>query len=141
MAFYATEWHKKLQFFNNVYNYRIDKVNLFDPDKYTTIIGYYYNEDDHCFDVFRRFNKKCPNCKNDIFESSCYKCCHKSNCGKVNYGHFSINILRLYLRFNYESENVSYDTLNSCVFEKIPSKLFHHICNNCQLEFFTLEND
>ena len=140
MAFYEYKWNKNMKFMDTVYNYKSYKPNHCDPDLYTSIIGFYYNEDGVLFKLFHGFNKKCPNCKNDIFESSCYSCCHKDNCGKVNYGIFHITNMMLILKFNYCSDCVSYDTLNSSISTDIPSKLFHHICNNCQWEFYTLRN-
>ena len=140
MAFHEYKWNKNTKFMDTVYKYNSYKPNHCDPDFYTSIIGFYTNEDDVIFKLLRGFNKKCPNCKNDIFESSCYSCCHKDNCGKVNYGIFHIDNMMLILKFNYFSDCVSYDTLNSSISADIPSKLFHHICNNCQWEFYTLRN-
>ena len=108
-------------------------------------VGIYYNEDDNIFDLFLRFNGKCPKCENDIFEFSCYSCCHKNNCGKVNYGTFFIyitNAVQLDLSFNYHDNFLSYDTIKSSIHDMtMPSKLFHHYCNNCHKEFYTLTND
>ena len=140
MAFHEYKWNKNTKFMDTVYKYNSYKPNHCDPDLYTSIIGFYNNEDDVIFELLRGFNKKCPNCKNDIFESSCYSCCHKYNCGKVNYGIFHIDNMMLILKFNYFSDCVSYDTLNSSISANSPSKLFHHICNNCQWEFYTLRN-
>ena len=108
-------------------------------------IGFYYNEDEKRFDLFLRFKGKCPKCENDIFEFSCYSCCHKNNCGKVNYGTFYIDKvwgLELDLTFNYSNEYLSYDTIKSSIHDfTMPSKLFHHYCNNCHKEFYTLKNN
>ena len=126
--------------------FQSDKPNKWKPDPYTSVIGDYTDEDNNSFHVFTGFNKRCPQCKKDIFEPSCYSCCHKNNCGKVNYGLFCIDYDYLdydlvYLRFNYEDGYASLDTLNSCTFKDIPSKLFHHICYNCKIEFYSLSND
>ena len=93
---------------------------------------------------FVNLTKSVRNVKNYIFEFSCYSCCHKNNCGKVNYGHFFIHTIHLQcqlcLSFNYHSQYVSYDTIKSCIHDTtMPSKLFHHYCNNCHKEFYTLK--
>ena len=113
--------------------------------KYNTIIGSYHNKKEIEFDTFTNFKQQCPNCNNEIIESSCYNCCHDETCGIVNY--VGVNIFYINFAFYYKRPQGCYDMVPVANFKNLTigdvekdGRIHHHICLKCHYEFFTLLN-
>ena len=110
---------------------------------FNSVIGTYENEKEIWFDVFYKFDQKCPNCNHEIIESSCYNCCHNINCGKVNYVDIELGLgTRFFYKYKSGDFGVSIGNLgNTETFDELKragNRLEHHICKSCYYEFYTL---
>ena len=119
-------------------------LHLIKP-QYNTIIGQYTNKKEINFDTFTIFKQQCPNCNNEIIESSCHNCCHDETCGLVNY--VGVNIFYICFFFYYKRPQGCDDMVpvanlkNTCMGDVvIDGRIHHHTCPKCHYEFFTLEN-
>ena len=116
----------------------------FTPE-YNTLIGSYSNKKEIKFDIFTKFKQQCPNCNNEIIESSCYNCCHDETCGLVNY--VGVNIFTYFFACYYKrpkgcNDMVPVANLKNLTIGDVEKdgRIHHHICLKCHYEFFTLEN-